>query len=172
MPLKSTDWERGWHCTAMVLEITKSSTAYSCTENTSMRWLGSHEFLKGNEEADWVHVHTATTLQIILGQAFSNVAELSILSFHLQQEENGIDFYFQKLTLNDRKGTPCKKNQCITLSIILNRNLVKWWLLALQFCFPSTFCPRLESNSNADFPLGKLTLVLWIYRKKARTYFL
>lgn len=66
----------------MILEIAKSSTAYSCSvlKITSMHLLGSYEFLKGNEDA--------TTLQISLGQTFSNVAELSILSFWLQQEKN------------------------------------------------------------------------------------
>lgn len=48
-----------------------------------MHLLDTDEFLKGNKDADLVHEFNTPTLQIILHQTFSDVAELSILSFQL-----------------------------------------------------------------------------------------
>lgn len=45
--------------------------------------LDTYELLRGNEEADLVHELNTPTLQIILHQTFSDVTELSILSFWL-----------------------------------------------------------------------------------------
>lgn len=71
-----------------------------------MRLLDNYEFLEGNKEADLVYVLNTPTLQIILDLMFSDVAELSISSFHpaLAREKQYDKDYFWKLTLNNKKG--------------------------------------------------------------------
>lgn len=49
--------------------------------------------LKGTRKLIWFTYVMPLTLRIILSQTFSNVAELSILSSQLQQEENGIKIF-------------------------------------------------------------------------------
>lgn len=47
-----------------------------------MHLLDNYELLEGNKETDLVYVLNTPTLQIILDLMFSDVAELSISSFH------------------------------------------------------------------------------------------
>lgn len=60
-------------------------------QQTYMYLPDNSEFLKGNKETDLVHVLNTPTLQIILDQTLSDIAELSIFIVpELEEEENNM----------------------------------------------------------------------------------